>query len=74
MFTRNPFQMALGLTALAFIFIVPALFGCDLHKSNQTFVGCAPWSDTVLWNRVAVGVPVALVAAYTWRRAIRSIS
>ena len=72
--TKNPFQMALGVTAVALLFIVPALFGCNLHKSNWSFVACTPWSNTVLWDRVWIGLPVLLLAVYFWRRAIRSIS
>ena len=72
MYSRNPFQNALGLTALALIFIVPALMGCDLHKSNSTFVACTP-VDSVLWGRVGIGGAVLLVAAYFWQRAIKSV-
>ena len=72
--TRHLFHMALGMTALALLFIVPALFGCNLHKSTDTFVACTPWSDTVLWTRVWGGAAVLVVAAYFWRQAIRSIA
>ena len=70
----NLFQSAIGATALALFFIVPALFGCDLHKSDSIFVACTPWSETVLWDRVGIGAAVLLVAAYLWRRAIRSLT
>ena len=70
----NPFQMAIGVTALGLLFAVPALLGCNLHKSDSSFVACTPWSDVVLWNRVWVGAAVLLLAACLWRRAIRSIS
>ena len=56
--TRQRFQMALGLTFLGLLFAVPALFGCDLHKSNDSFVACAPWSDSVVWSRVFIGAPI----------------
>jgi hypothetical protein len=71
---RNVFQNAIGATALALIFIVPALFGCNLHKSDSIFVACTPWSETVLWDRVGIGMAVLLVATYFWRRAIRSVT
>jgi hypothetical protein len=71
--TRQRFQMALGLTFLGLLFAVPALFGCDLHKSNDSFVACAPWSETVLWTRVMLGAPILLVAGFAWRLAVKSI-
>jgi hypothetical protein len=71
---KNPFQLAIGITALGLLFAVPALLGCNLHKSDASFVACTPWSDTVLWNRVWVGAAALMFAAYFWRRAIRSIS
>jgi hypothetical protein len=72
--TKNPFQAAIGLTFLSLLFIVPGLIGCDLHKSSSSFVACAPWSDTVLWNRVLIGAAVLPFAFFFWRRAIRSVS
>ena len=71
--TRQRFQMALGLTFLGLLFAVPALFGCDLHKSNDSFVACAPWSETVVWSRVLIGAPILLVAGFAWRLAVKSI-
>ena len=71
--TRQRFQMALGLTFLGLLFVVPALFGCDLHKSNDSFVACAPWSETVVWSRVLIGAPILLVAGFAWRLAAKSI-
>ena len=49
---RNIFQSAIGATALALFFIVPALLGCNLHKSDSIFVACTPSSEGVLWDRV----------------------
>ncbi len=71
--TRQRFQMALGLTFLGLLFAVPALFGCVLHKSNDSFVACAPWSDSVVWSRVLIGAPILLVAGFAWRLAVKSI-
>jgi hypothetical protein len=71
---RNPFQIALGATACALLLIVTALLGCSLEKSNSTFVKCAPWSETVLWTRVWIGVALLLFAGVFWRRAIRSVA
>jgi hypothetical protein len=71
--TRHLFQMALGLTFLGLLFAVPALFGCDLHKSADSFVACAPWSETVLWSRVLIGAAILLVAGFAWRLAVASI-
>ena len=65
--------MALGLTFLGLLFAVPALFGCVLHKSNDSFVACAPWSDSVVWSRVLIGAPILLVAGFAWRLAVKSI-
>ena len=72
--TRQLFEMALGLTFLGLLFAVPALFGCDLHKSTDTFVACAPWSETVLWSRVLIGASILLVAGFAWRLAVTSIA
>ena len=73
---RSPtsvFSLAFTATAVGAVLIVSGLTGCRLHKDNWSFVGCAPWSASILWNEVAVGAGILSLAALVWRRALRSI-
>jgi hypothetical protein len=67
------FSLAFTATAIGTVLIVSGLTGCQLHKDNWSFVGCAPWSASILWNEVAVGAGVLLLAVMVWRRALQSI-
>jgi hypothetical protein len=69
---KNPFHLALGLTSLALIFIVPVAMGCEIYRSGGIPAGCRP-TDTVYWDRASIGVAALAVAGYFWHRAIKSI-
>jgi hypothetical protein len=70
--TKNPFQMALGLTAVALLFIVPVAMGCEIYRSGGIPAGCRP-TDTVYWDRASIGVAALAIAGYFWYRGITSI-
>ena len=62
---RNPFQMAIGFTAAAALFIVAGAIGYDLIPHDRLVNGTA-WSDTVIWWEVGLGVTLLSAAAYFW--------
>ena len=69
---RSPFHHALTLTFVGTVFVVTGLLGCRIRKSPWSIVACR-WSDTVWWPEVWFGATALLVAAYFWKRAIRSL-
>ena len=68
------FSLAFTATAIGVVLILSGVTGCQLHKDNWSFVGCAPWSASILWNEVAVGAGALSVAALAGRRALQSIA
>jgi hypothetical protein len=66
---RSPIHNAFSVTLLGLVLLVPSLFGCELRKSNWTFVGCT-WSDSIPWPEFWVGAALLMAAGYMWRRAI----
>jgi hypothetical protein len=46
--------------------------GYTLSKHDR-FVAGTPWSPSVLWWQVAVGVALLLPAAWFWRRGVREL-
>jgi hypothetical protein len=70
---RSPIFNALSLTAAAVLFVVTGLIGYTLSKHDR-FVAGTPWSPTVIWWQVGVGVALLPVAAYFWISGLRSLA
>jgi len=70
---RSPIFNALSLTAAATLFLVTGCLGYMLSKHDR-FVAGTPWSATVIWWQVGVGLALVPIAAYLWRRGIRSLT
>ena len=70
---RSPIFNALSLTAASVLFVVTGLVGYTLSKHDR-FVAGTPWSSTVIWWQVGVGVALLPVAVYFWRRGVRSLA
>ena len=66
---RNPFQIAIGLTAAAALLVVAGVVGYDLVSHDRLVNGTA-WSDTVIWWEVGLGAALLSAAAYFWRISI----
>jgi hypothetical protein len=70
---RNFFQMAISATACGMLLVGSALVGCNLGKSDWSIVSCRPWSATVVWSHIRLGVPFLIAAVFLWQRALRSV-
>ncbi len=68
----NPLRLAFGTTAAALLFLGAGALGYRLGR-HERFVSGA-WSDSVIWWEVAVGLALVPVAAWFWRKGLRSMS
>jgi hypothetical protein len=69
---RRPIFNALSFTTAAVLFLTTGVMGYTLSKHDR-FVAGTPWSPSVLWWQVAVGVALLLPAAWFWRRGVREL-
>jgi len=67
----KPLRLAFSTTAAALLFLGAGALGYRLDR-HERFVSGA-WSDGVIWWEVAVGVALVPVAAWFWRKGLRSI-
>jgi hypothetical protein len=70
--TWSPLWGAFTATAVAILFVVAGALGYRL-EGGVPFTIAAAWSGTVLWSEIWVGIGVALIAVYLWRRGLRSL-
>lgn len=68
----KPLWLAFSATALAALFLGAGTIGYILGRRTR-FIAGTSWSDTVLWWEVGVGIALIPVAAYLWRRGLRTI-
>jgi drug/metabolite transporter (DMT)-like permease len=68
----RPFPIAFSTTAAGILLFVAGTMGYRLSRHDR-FVAGTSWSDGVVWWEIYAGVTVLLVAAYFWRKALRSI-
>jgi hypothetical protein len=69
--TNNPFHYAFTFTFFGSLWVVLALMGCRLRKSDWSIVACR-WADSPWWSEVGVGVVMLFAAAFFWKRALRT--
>jgi hypothetical protein len=69
---RGSVQMALSATAAAVLFLSTGVAGYTLSRHDR-FVAGTPWSPTVIWSQVLIGVACVAVAAYYWRVGLRDL-
>jgi hypothetical protein len=69
--TRNSLWMAFSTTGVSALCLVSGIVGYDLSRHSR-FVAHTSWSPTVIWWEIATGVALAPVAAYFWRKGLRS--
>jgi len=67
----SPLWLAFSTTALAALFLVAGTIGYTLNRRAR-FVDGTTWSDTVIWWQVGVGLALVPLAAYLWRKGLRS--
>jgi hypothetical protein len=70
--TWSPLWGAFTATAVAMLFLVAGTLGYRL-RGGVPFTIAGAWSGTVVWSEIWVGVAVALIAIYLWRRGLRSL-
>ena len=69
---KHPLWPALGATTGATLLMVAGAVGYNLHALDANAAG-TPWSGTVIWWEVGLGIALLPVAAYCWRKGLRSL-
>ena len=69
---RTPIFNALSFTAASALFVVSGVCGYTLSRHDR-FVAGTPWSTSVIWTQVVVGVALLAPAAWFWRRGLRDL-
>jgi len=69
---KHPLWPALGATSGAALLIVAGAAGYNLDTLDANAAG-TPWSATVIWWEVGLGIALLPVAAYCWRKGLRSL-
>jgi hypothetical protein len=67
----SPLWLAFSTTAAAVLFLVAGANGYTLSK-HARFVDGTSWSDAVIWWQVGVGLALLPLAAFFWRKGLRS--
>lgn len=67
----TPLWLAFSATAASILFIVAGAIGYNLDK-HSSFIARTPWSPTVIWWEVGVGLVLAVLSAALWQRGLRS--
>jgi hypothetical protein len=68
----HPLWPAFNATAGAAIFIVAGTVGYNLNAADAAAAG-TPWSSTVIWWELGVGIALLPVARHYWRKGLRSL-
>jgi hypothetical protein len=66
----NPFHAAFSATAAAALFLVSGLVGYSLR--HGLFNGM--WTGGVVWWEIRLGILFSILAAYFWRKSLRSLA
>jgi len=69
---RTPIFNALSFTAASTLFVVSGLCGYTLSRHDR-FVAGTPWSPTVIWWQVWMGLAIVPLAAWFWRAGLRDL-
>jgi hypothetical protein len=70
---RRPIPLACTTTLFAIVLLAAGLTGYRMNR-HAAFVAGSPWSGGVIWSEVLGGLALVPVAAYLWRRGIRSLA
>ncbi|HKY21057.1 MAG TPA: hypothetical protein VJM31_07550 [Vicinamibacterales bacterium] len=65
----TPLSAAYSTTAVALLLLIAGIIGYSL--SHGFFEGT--WTNGIVWWEIRLGIFFSLLAAYFWRRALRSI-
>jgi hypothetical protein len=69
---RRPVPLACTITLFAIVQLTAGLTGYRLSR-HAAFVAGTPWTGSVNWWQVGLGVALLMLAAWLWHRAIRSL-
>jgi hypothetical protein len=70
--TLSPLWIAFSSTAAAALYLIAGAIGYTLDRHDRFVAGTA-WAGGVVWSEVGIGFVMALVAAFFWRKGLRSI-
>ena len=68
----SPLWIAFSTTTGAILFLVSGISG-DVLDHHDRFVTGKSWSDVVSWTQIDLGFALLIVAAYFWRKGLRSL-
>lgn len=63
---------AFGTTAAAALYLVAGAIGYILDRHDR-FIADSAWAGSVIWSEIGVGLVLALVATFCWRRGLQKI-
>ena len=66
----DPLWLAFSTTAAALVFVIAGAIGYALDPHDR-FVTHTAWTRAIIWRQIAVGLAMAVVAGYCWRKSLR---
>jgi membrane protein implicated in regulation of membrane protease activity len=63
---------AFGTTSGSILHLVAGTIGYTLDRHDR-FVAHTPWAGHVIWSQIGIGLALALLAAYCWRKGLQRI-
>jgi hypothetical protein len=69
----SPLWMAFSTTAVAVLFMGAGTIGYALGQQTR-FAEGTRWSENVIWWQVGVGLALVPLAAFLWRKGLRSLA
>ncbi len=70
--SRHPLWPAFNATAGAALFILAGTAGYNLSMPDAAVAG-TPWTNTVIWWEVGVGIALLPIATYYWHKGLRAL-
>jgi hypothetical protein len=63
---------AFGTTAGSALFLIAGAIGYILNRHDR-FVSHTPWAGHIIWSQIGIGVALAAIAAFCWRKGLQKL-
>jgi len=63
---------AFGMTAGSALFLIAGAIGYTLDRHDR-FVSHTPWAGHIIWSEIGVGLALAVIAAFCWRKGLQRL-